>query len=192
MKYKLANQGVYRTIQGEGVLLGVPMIFIRLAGCSIGCPGCDTDYDTFEEIETGEIIQRVENLSTGNRDWIWLTGGEPTDQNLEELVMYLKKFDHPVAIATAGTRLLPGSWYDWISVSPHTKNLVQQSGHELKFVPGLNGLYFKDIEGMDFGMFAYKYIQVQWPKQYHACVEFVMKNPGWRLGIQAHKYWRLP
>ena len=35
---------IFPTIQGEGPFVGQPAIFIRLAGCNLQCPACDTDY----------------------------------------------------------------------------------------------------------------------------------------------------
>src|SRR5437867_8944688 len=32
------------SIQGEGVTAGMPAVFIRLQGCSVGCSWCDTKY----------------------------------------------------------------------------------------------------------------------------------------------------
>jgi organic radical activating enzyme len=40
----IAPNGIFRTIQGEGALMGVPMIFVRLAGCSIGWDVMGADY----------------------------------------------------------------------------------------------------------------------------------------------------
>src|SRR5690348_9947144 len=81
MKYPLAPQGVFRTVQGEGALLGVPMVFIRLAGCSVGCAGCDTDYspDSFRSL--AEIEAEVKAVR-GNAEWVFITGGEPADHEL--------------------------------------------------------------------------------------------------------------
>jgi uncharacterized Zn-finger protein len=35
---------VFCSIQGEGVSLGLPSVFVRLQGCSVGCTWCDTKY----------------------------------------------------------------------------------------------------------------------------------------------------
>ena len=76
----MAPNGVFNTVQGEGNLLGVPMTFVRLAGCSVGCPGCDTDYSVALRLSVAEVVERVQRLA--RRKWVWLTGGEPTDHPL--------------------------------------------------------------------------------------------------------------
>jgi 7-carboxy-7-deazaguanine synthase len=32
----------FHSVQGEGVWAGINAFFIRLAGCDVGCPWCDT------------------------------------------------------------------------------------------------------------------------------------------------------
>jgi organic radical activating enzyme len=72
MNYPLAPEGVFRTIQGEGALLGLPMVFVRLAGC----PLCDTDYRFAERVSEEVIALRVLALRKPV-DWgVWITGGE--------------------------------------------------------------------------------------------------------------------
>lgn len=57
-RYPLARGGgVFATIQGEGALLGVPMVFVRLAGCSVGCPRCDTDYAVGERMDARDVAR---------------------------------------------------------------------------------------------------------------------------------------
>ncbi|MCF1438544.1 MAG: 7-carboxy-7-deazaguanine synthase QueE, partial [Shewanella sp.] len=45
---------VFETIQGEGVFTGVPAIFVRLQGCSVGCSWCDTRH-TWEVLEANRV-----------------------------------------------------------------------------------------------------------------------------------------
>ena len=75
--YPLAPAGVFWTVQGEGVMLGVPQVFVRLAGCDVNCDGCDTDYSVAERVGAREIARRVCAAAGGAR-WVWVTGGFPT------------------------------------------------------------------------------------------------------------------
>ena len=193
--YPLAPNGVFWTLQGEGAMVGEPMVFIRLAGCSIGCAECDTDYrvnsrHTAEEIVYAAMAFTPESFG---RPWAWITGGEPTDHDLAPLVAALKAKNFLVALATSGVRDA-GQLADWISVSPHSTDLKQRSGHELKLVPGLNGMTLDRYGYFGAMGFAYKFVQ---PLTGDAdsqaeCIEFVKTHPGWRLSLQAHKVWGLP
>ncbi len=35
---------MFETIQGEGAYTGIPSVFVRLQGCPVGCPWCDTKH----------------------------------------------------------------------------------------------------------------------------------------------------
>jgi 7-carboxy-7-deazaguanine synthase len=204
--YPLAPDGVFWTLQGEGALQGEPMAFVRLAGCSVGCAQCDTDYRVSRRLTCEEIVEEVRAVVPPAFvwPWVWITGGEPTDHDLAPLVDIFHTLGFRVALATSGVRPVTVN-VDWLSVSPHRAELRQQTGHELKVVPGLNGLTLK--AATDFGRlsFAYKFIQPMWwetvggpeadgSKTHESmieCREFVLANPGWRLTTQAHKTWGL-
>lgn len=193
MFFTLARQGVYRSLQGEGALLGMPMVFVRFAGCSIACKECNVDYFKNEVVSHGELVVRIENLKQSAREFVWLTGGEPTDQeHIHHLAGTLRELGHMVAIATAGVRHIPNDLYDWISVSPHAvKYFVQNTGHELKITPGLNNFRLKDIEKLNLGKFVYKYIQPAEGYDPKECIRWVMANQGWRLGPLVQRLWRI-
>ena len=188
---KLAPQGVFWTVQGEGWLAGEPMVFIRLAGCSVGCPQCDTNYTLHEEASEEEIVRRCVALRDENRRaaYVWVTGGEPTDQDLTGLNKMLWQHRFKPCLATSGVRKAHGQWW-CLSVSPHTPDFVQRSGSELKLVPGLNGLRLSDIDlqGCDF---AYRWVQPMagCRDSLKECCEWLKDNPIWRMSPQSHKAW---
>ena len=197
--YPLARQGIFTTIQGEGYMLGVPMVFVRLAGCSIGCPACDTDYKLHTRVAITNIVNECRKQATAIPcPWVWVTGGEPMDHNLYPLLDALAKVGCWNALATAGHKLVPDSWrmsatrqVSYLSVSPHDPTRWKQKvGNELKIVPGLNDFNIKDFT-FDNISFGHKFVQPceGKPESLAECFELVKSNATWRLSVQAHKQW---
>lgn len=203
MRYPLAKNPIFWTIQGEGHLRGMQMCFVRLAGCSVGCAMCDTDYRRNEFATAEEIAARAEELTPSNLSdrWVWLTGGEPTDHDLTALIHALRVRGYSIALATSGHRAVTAT-VDWLSVSPHhPARWVQLSGSEMKLVPGLNGFgieHFRAAHPDDATRFEYRYVQPlsigkqEDPESLRVCLEFLRVNPGWRLSRQDHHYWQVP
>jgi 7-carboxy-7-deazaguanine synthase len=137
---------VYPSIQGEGAMTGRPMVLIRLQGCSVGCPWCDTKetwpilgngsrhgddltlYSTLADAirnPRGYSILSEDNIAAfardvaPNIDTALVTGGEPAEQDLGVLTECLRGRGFRTSLETSGTALghLGGSW-DWITVSP--------------------------------------------------------------------------
>lgn len=92
---------IFRTIQGEGPFVGIPSIFIRLGGCNLQCPLCDTDYT--EGNARLSLIDIAERLSTFPENLVVITGGEPFRQHLFPLVSTLIASGYSVQIETNGT-----------------------------------------------------------------------------------------
>ncbi len=202
MKYPLSSNPVFWTIQGEGHMRGFQMCFVRLAGCSVGCPGCDTDYRKREMATIDEIVLRVEAVvpAAARERWVWLTGGEPTDHDLAPLVEALRARGYSIALATSGHRRVAVA-VDWLSVSPHDPaKWVQTSGDEMKIVPDLNGFAIEDFRRAhpdDKTDFKYRYVQPlsikkeEDPRSLQTCLDFVRANPNWALSRQDHHHWNV-
>ena len=115
---------IFHSIQGEGLLAGVPSIFIRTSGCNLRCHWCDTPYASWKpegpEMSIKEILKK---LTEWNCDHVVLTGGEPMiAPDLPELANALKKQKKHITIETAGT-ILPNSIpCDLASLSPKLSN----------------------------------------------------------------------
>lgn len=186
---KLASMP-FKTVQGEGKYLGVPMTFVRFAGCSVGCPKCDTDYGHKLSMSSKEIASHCAKLRL---EWVWITGGEPTDQmdGLIDLVGLLAELGHKVALASSGIRDCPHVHF--LSISPHSPDFVQRVGTEIKLVPGLNGLKISDID-ISTIQFAYRYVMPMHGSDVSikTCMDFVSNTSGWLMTTQAHKAWRIP
>lgn len=199
--WPLAPNGIFHTIQGEGSLMGVPMVFVRLAGCSVGCENCDTNYSVSRRVTADDVVREVAAIR-GKSEWVWITGGEPTDHDVCPIIYRLQSAGLQVALATAGTREVPYA-VDFLSVSPHSlvDDWVQRDGNQVNVVPGLNGLTLADVVAADsaglFDGFVHRFLTPMAdregrPEKLRECVEFLSSRNGWRLGCQAHKLWGVP
>jgi 7-carboxy-7-deazaguanine synthase len=115
----LAVHSIFLTIQGEGPFCGTPCVFVRLAGCNLQCPGCDTDYtSTRRQMGPYEVLAEVNELWRAER-WrrglVVITGGEPFRQELSELFGVLCDNSYYVQVESNGTLAAPmmapgGAW----------------------------------------------------------------------------------
>lgn len=98
----LAVHSIFHTIQGEGPFCGTPAVFIRLAGCNLQCPQCDTDYSS--KRQSASALQILASVAMwARRGLVVITGGEPFRQNLTELLTVLTNCGYYVQIETNGT-----------------------------------------------------------------------------------------
>jgi 7-carboxy-7-deazaguanine synthase len=118
---KLAE--LFYSVQGEGVLLGMPSVFIRTTGCNLRCSWCDTPYTSWtpegRDYSIDDIISYVIRHSKG---YTVVTGGEPMlAPELTELTGRLKAAGQHITIETAGTIDKPAAC-DLMSISPKLAN----------------------------------------------------------------------
>lgn len=134
---------VFRTIQGEGPFAGVPAVFIRLAGCNLQCPLCDTDYTSTRQWVTVQEIAHTVDLLNG-RDTINLvviTGGEPLRQPIGPLVRRLAD-RYKVQIETNGT-LYEKTLGEETSISDYVLVCSPKAGINPRLLPDIK--YFKYV-----------------------------------------------
>lgn len=97
---ELAVHSTFKTIQGEGPYAGRPAFFIRLAGCNLQCPLCDTEYTEGQRIlEPAQLTQLAHQAGI---PLVVITGGEPFRQPIEKLLWELLNDDFLVQIETNG------------------------------------------------------------------------------------------
>lgn len=110
---RIAVFKIFPTIQGEGPYTGRPATFIRLYGCNLQCPWCDTDYTSqLTNMTPDSIVESIKELNPLFRDYrfpnrgkplVVITGGEPFRQNLSFLTRVLADYGADVQIETNGT-----------------------------------------------------------------------------------------
>ena len=115
---------IFHSIQGEGLLAGVPSVFVRTSGCNLRCQWCDTPYASWKpegpEMTVEQILQKVAEWKCSH---VVLTGGEPMiAPDLPELAAALKKAGKHITIETAGTVAPNGIPCDLASLSPKLSN----------------------------------------------------------------------
>lgn len=114
---------IFHSIQGEGLLTGVPSVFIRTSGCNLRCRWCDTPYTSWspegEEQSVDEIMEGIADYPTRHAV---ITGGEPLlMKDLPELTETLGGAGYHVTIETAGT-VYTDLRCDLASISPKLSN----------------------------------------------------------------------
>ena len=72
MTYQLAPNPIFWTLNGEGGQLGEPMCFVRMAGCSVGCAQCDTNYELSVEKSLEEILEDIKKVVPKEFTWPWV------------------------------------------------------------------------------------------------------------------------
>lgn len=180
---------VFYSIQGEGVNTGIPMTFVRLAGCNLRCGFCDTPY-AFEdgtEMSEEEIVAEVKNAGAA---WVCLTGGEPFLQELERLTDLLKREGFSIHIETNGT-IHQAVRCDWLVVSPKPEEppvaTMLERADEIKIVIDSDEAL---DEASKYGRWGrYRSVQPDGNREemMELCARFVKSNPEWRLSVQMHK-----
>lgn len=114
------------TIQGEGALIGCQTIFVRTAGCDYRCLWCDTAHAVLPEYEkewqsldAQTIFNEIERLSNLQPMWVTLSGGNPSIQELGELIKLGHNKGYKFSMETQGSISKP--WFsllDQITLSP--------------------------------------------------------------------------
>lgn len=112
------------TIQGEGIMIGSPTVFVRTQGCDMNCSWCDTKYalprisPDMSKMTVEEVVDAVDDIRQGV-EWVTLSGGNPVLHDLGLLVRGFHEADMSVALETQGT--IYRTWVeecDLITVSP--------------------------------------------------------------------------
>ncbi|WP_245799650.1 7-carboxy-7-deazaguanine synthase QueE [Cellulophaga omnivescoria] len=189
----------FYTIQGEGFHKGTAAYFIRVGGCDVGCHWCDVKESWNAATHPPTTIDAIVNNAAKYSNTIVVTGGEPLTWNMAPLTEALKAKNLQTHIETSGAYTLTGIW-DWICLSPKKNKLPQgiiyDKAHELKMIIyNKNDFKFAEEQAAKVNKDCILYLQPEWSvkdKMTPLIVDFVMKNPQWKVSLQTHKYLNIP
>jgi 7-carboxy-7-deazaguanine synthase len=144
---------IFSTIQGEGPFCGRPAVFVRLAGCNLQCPGCDTEYTEGRERMTyGDILDHVYHqkmATSSNANLIVISGGEPFRQQIAPFADFLIENNFDVQVETNGSMQIPLELSQMVTVvcSPKTAKLHPSALHRanaFKYVMKAGSVHAED------------------------------------------------
>lgn len=183
---------IFYSLQGEGYHSGTPAVFVRFSGCNLRCPFCDTQHEEGIEMSETEIVEAVKAYPAS---LVVVTGGEPAMQLTEGLVDALHAAGKYVSVETNGTLPLPKN-VDWITLSPKDIWVGPQAAPMLSRADELKLLFDGRHEPSQYSHIAvaHRFLQpcdmgndARNAEIMQATVDFVKKNPAWRLSLQIHK-----
>lgn len=190
----------FYTVQGEGFHSGRAAYFLRLGGCDVGCHWCDVkeswDADAHPVTSPADMLMKVKHTSA---DFCVITGGEPAMYNLAPLTDVFREAGLELAIETSGVYELTGSWH-WVCFSPKKfkkpVDSIYRLANELKVVifhP--SDIAWAEEHAARVNADCKLYLQPEWSKSESVLpliVEYVKKNPKWKISLQTHKYMNIP
>lgn len=183
---------IFYSLQGEGYHSGTPAVFVRFSGCNLRCPFCDTQHEEGVEMSETEIVEAVGAYPAS---LVVVTGGEPAMQLTEGLVDALHAAGKYVSVETNGTLPLPKN-VDWITLSPKDIWVGPQAAPVLSHADELKLLFDGRHEPSQYSHIAvvHRFLQpcdmgndARNAEIMQATVDYIKKNPAWRLSLQIHK-----
>lgn len=192
------------TIQGEGYWVGTPVDFIRLAGCPVRCPWCDTGYGD-GGMNLPRQVRSLESLMAELRSpRVVISGGEPFIHNqLTALIQTIEGTQRTVAIETSGA-----FWQDipdsaWVTLSPkhHLSSnypvhpLMWKRASEIKLVIETGSELEFYAEYLEVNHQIPVFLQPEWNQRDRTLplvLELLKKFPHYRLSVQIHKWLQVP
>ena len=189
----------FYSLQGEGANAGKPAYFLRLSGCDVQCVFCDSknswDSRNAQEMALEDIVDLVKKADAKN---VVITGGEPLLHDLTELCNALRTNIPNVSLwlETSGTAPFSGD-FDHVCLSPKRTHLPLSENYakanELKVI-------IQDLEDFEFAETQAEcvethncasiqlFLQTEWSAENNeAIIDYILKNPKWRLSVQLHK-----
>jgi organic radical activating enzyme len=189
----------FYTIQGEGYHTGTAAYFIRIGGCDVGCHWCDVKESWNAALHPPTNTDNIVENAKKYADTVVVTGGEPLTWDMTLLTQKLKENNLKVHIETSGAYPVTGSW-DWFCLSPKKNKLPVEDAYaianELKVIIfNKHDFIFAEEQAKKVNKDAILFLQPEWSKKEEMTpliVDYVMKNPKWRVSLQTHKFLNIP
>ena len=189
-KYDLVE--VFESLQGEGRNMGRPCVFVRLAGCNLACPWCDTDVSPRFSATLGELVAEIAQYKAKS---VVLTGGEPTlADGMPELVAALKERGYWIAVETNGTCDAPWlQFVDYVACSPKAEfpdSLALPRADEVRVVASSEDVvrFCRELRGRIAATDYYVSPCERGGEMDFATAKSVLSQlEGWSLSVQLHK-----
>lgn len=203
---KKVSQGTYLplmeafyTLQGEGYHKGSAAYFIRIGGCDVGCHWCDVKESWNAKLHPPTQVDNIVNEAKKWSNTVVVTGGEPLMWSMNPLTNLLKKLEIATHIETSGAYSLSGSW-DWFCLSPKKVKLPTPEAYlaadELKMIIyNKNDFKFAEEQAERVSRDCHLFLQPEWSRREQVMpqmVDYVLKNPKWKVSLQTHKYLNIP
>lgn len=94
---------IFHSLQGEGVDIGLPTVFVRAVGCNLRCGWCDTKY-AYEGGAEWNLEKLDKRIASYKCRRVSLTGGEPLLQaDAPVIISHLLKEGYEVSVETNGS-----------------------------------------------------------------------------------------
>ena len=191
---------IFYSLQGEGSRAGQATVFVRVAGCTLACSFCDTDFRVQREMTADAVSEEVMSFGC---PWICLTGGEPTMYDLQPLCDRFHALGLKIQTETNGQHSRPNWNLDHITVSPKESEggflhpWYLENAHEFKYVVDCEEDVARALANPTAGHPNRPLLFLQPnalnPDAVALCIEAVKANPSrCRLSLQTHKYLHIP
>lgn len=194
---------LFWTVQGEGFHSGRRALFVRLPYCSLACSWCDTDFSHYKKWLEEDFLKFAKKESSR---FAVLTGGEPSIHiHTPRLISLLKSLGFEIAMESNGCHL-PPEGVDFLTVSPKrdSERLKKEPFfiHEEAWKRAGEFKYVVD-QGFDFSILEkhnqqtnrYYYLSPEYSElknNSQKILQYIEKNPKWRLSLQTHKWIDIP
>lgn len=190
----------FYTVQGEGFHSGRAAYFIRTSLCDVGCVWCDVK-ESWEQhdkdlVDVDTLVQKVRETGT---EYCVITGGEPCMHSLMALTSALHAAGIEIGLETSGCYPLDGQ-VDWYCFSPKKFRApieeAYQKANELKvIISHPSDFEWAEMHAAKVKKGCHLYLQPEWSKQERflpAIIDYVKKNPRWKISLQTHKFMNIP